>query len=84
MVDKFELSVVVVMKYWVGKYDNDEVNWEWVKVMLDVFGDMKGVIVDMEGKFWLVEENGWNFLICVIGVEVEVFKFVKGFLVKGL
>ncbi|KAK4641789.1 hypothetical protein QC761_503940 [Podospora bellae-mahoneyi] len=84
LVDKFELSVAVVMKHWAGKHDNDEANREWVKAMSDVLGDMKGVIADMEGKLRLVEENGWNLLICAIGAELEALELAKGLLVKGL
>ncbi|KAK0671523.1 hypothetical protein QBC41DRAFT_54710 [Cercophora samala] len=84
LVDKFESSVAAVMKHWADKHDNEEANREWVKAMSDVLGDMKGVIADMEAKLRLVEENGWNLLICAIGAEVEALKLAKGLLVQGL
>ncbi|KAK0714397.1 hypothetical protein B0T21DRAFT_70734 [Apiosordaria backusii] len=84
LVDKFESGVAAVMKHWGGNHDDEESNQEWVKAMSDVLGDMKGVIADMEGKLGLVEENGWNLLICAIGAEVEALKLAKGLLVEGL
>ncbi|KAK4177795.1 hypothetical protein QBC36DRAFT_125106 [Triangularia setosa] len=84
LVDKFESSLAAVMKHWAGSHDNEEANRDWVKAMSDVLADMKGVIADMEGKLRLVEENGWNLLICAIGAEVEALKLAKGLLVKGL
>ncbi|KAK4194951.1 hypothetical protein QBC40DRAFT_26217 [Triangularia verruculosa] len=84
LVDKFESGVAAVMGHWANNNADEESNREWVKAMSSVLADMKAVIADMEGKLRLVEENGWNLLICAIGAEVAALKLAKGLLVKGL
>lgn len=47
-------------------------------------GKMAGVIAGLDQRLRIVEEKGWNLLICAIGAELEAFKEAEHMLREAL
>ncbi|KPM44582.1 hypothetical protein AK830_g1926 [Neonectria ditissima] len=67
-----------------GQHGNDDVALQHQEAIDDQLARMDSVVVELEQRLQLAEQNHWNLLICAIGAELEAFVEAQGLLKVAL